>query len=565
VLRRAAGDDAIVTHGQQVTLSPSAAALDVDAFEAAYNGRDYAAASDLVLGEFLEGFTIPGASGFEDWVSAERRRWTARGVAALCARAGTLMGQGRLGEAMDAAERALRLDPVSEAGADAMLRVLVLRGERASALDRFQRYAALLQERVGAAPSAPVLALVERIRRERVRPEPAAVVERVQAGRPCPPLIGRARELEALLAVWQTVRSTGAPGVAILIGEQGSGKTRLAEELCARARLDGAAVCGVRAVASDQSASGSGLLGLAAGMVQLGAVAGASPQAVAALSAKVPAWAERFPSVRLDQGAAPLSVPAAMLDVLRAAAGDGAIVLWLDDAHFLDPETLGFLEALPRDAADLPVLLVAGLLPHAARDELDRLRARIGREVEGVAVTVGAFGPEQLRALAAWALPAYGPTELERISRRLALDSAGLPLLAVELLDAVAAGLELGGEGGAWPQPFRTLDHTLPGDLPDSITAAVRVSYRRLSPVAQKALAALAVLGDRVQPGDLALALGHPPAEVLNALDELEWARWVVAEPRGYGFTARVVRDIVGRDLITPGQRRRLQESAGNA
>ncbi len=565
VLRRAGGDDAIVTRGEQVTLTPQAAVLDVDAFDAAYGAGDHATAAGMVLGEFLEGFAIPGASGFEDWVSAERRHWTARAVDALGSHARTLMARGRLGEALDAAERALRLDPVSETGIEALLRALVLRGERASALDRFQRYQALLTERIGAAPSAAVVALVERIRRERTRPARLAAPEPSPAGRPRPPLIGRAVELEALLAEWQQVRAARAPRVAILLGESGSGKTRLADELCARARLDGGAVCGVRAVASDRAEPGSGLLGLAAGLAEVGAVAGASPGAIAALAARLPAWAERFPSVRLPEGATAPRLPAALLDVLRAVTGDSAIVLWVDDAYLLDPDTLGFVEALPRDAAGLPVFLLAGLLPYPPRDELDRLRARIGREVQGVTVTVGAFGPDQLRALAAWALPAYQTAELERISRRLALDSAGLPLLAVELLDAVAAGLELGGEGGAWPQPFRTLDHTLPGDLPDSITAAVRVSYRRLSNAAQKVLAALAVLGDRVQPGDLALALGQPTAEVIDALDELEWARWVVAEPRGYGFTARVVRDIVGRDLITPGQRRRLQQAAGDA
>ena len=49
------------------------------------------------------------------------------------------------------------------------------------------------------------------------------------------------------------------------------------------------------------------------------------------------------------------------------------------------------------------------------------------------------------------------------------------------------------------------------------------------------------------------------PEAVVSALDELEWSRWLVAEPRGYTFMARVVRDVIARDMLTPGQRKRIE------
>ena len=52
-------------------------------------------------------------------------------------------------------------------------------------------------------------------------------------------------------------------------------------------------------------------------------------------------------------------------------------------------------------------------------------------------------------------------------------------------------------------------------------------------------------------------------ATLLPALDELEWQRWLAAEPRGYAFVARVVRNVVARDMLTPGQRQRIQAAAG--
>jgi len=54
-----------------------------------------------------------------------------------------------------------------------------------------------------------------------------------------------------------------------------------------------------------------------------------------------------------------------------------------------------------------------------------------------------------------------------------------------------------------------------------------------------------------------------PMPDVLAALDELEWTRWLVAESRGYAFVARVISDIVAADMLTPGQRQRLLEAAG--
>jgi hypothetical protein len=89
------------------------------------------------------------------------------------------------------------------------------------------------------------------------------------------------------------------------------------------------------------------------------------------------------------------------------------------------------------------------------------------------------------------------------------------------------------------------------------------VSYRRLSAVAQELLAAASVLGDRTTERELAMTTQHPPETVNAALDELEWRGWMVAEPRGYGFRARLLRAVIERDMLTPGQRRRIRERAG--
>jgi len=72
------------------------------------------------------------------------------------------------------------------------------------------------------------------------------------------------------------------------------------------------------------------------------------------------------------------------------------------------------------------------------------------------------------------------------------------------------------------------------------------------------------VLGDRISLDLLARVLGSPSNEVAKALDELEWHRWLVYDPRGYTFVARIVRQVIAQDMLTPGQRQRVLEAAGS-
>jgi hypothetical protein len=124
-------------------------------------------------------------------------------------------------------------------------------------------------------------------------------------------------------------------------------------------------------------------------------------------------------------------------------------------------------------------------------------------------------------------------------------------------------GLDLGTVSGAWPKPLHTLSQTLPGDLPGAVVAAIRVGFRRLSEPAQRALAVTAVLGER---GDAAtIGRGaHLSGEALSAaLDELEWQRWLAADAQGYRFLARIVKEVVARDMVSPGQRQRILADTG--
>jgi len=548
-LRSHAGDG-VESDGTHVGLSDRAVALDVEQLEACAAARDYEAAARVIAGLFLEGFSIPGASGFDDWMTAERTHWQRRSVAVLECLSTQLLARGDLVGAEDAARRAEQLDEHSDVAVRARMRALALAGDRGQALKVFTAFADRLRRDLSAEPDAETRALADRIRQGRRwrTPETAGAAPTGPESRRAP-LVGRHAELERLVATWAACRA-GRLGVAIVEGDGGTGKTRLAEELAERARLDGAVIAAVRAVEADQRDAWSGVLGIArAGLLDAPGIAAASPAALAGL-----------------RGGAPLEAPArAFSEALRAVADEQPVVVVVDDAHWLDRESLLALGATARDLTRSRVLLLFTAAPHSRREELDQVRAHLGRELAGTTVKLGALGGDALRALARWGAPSYDAVQLERLARRIVADSAGIPLLAVELLNAVALGLDLQTVRGVWPQPFRTLQQTFPGDLPDVITAAVRVNFHRLSSDAQGVLRAAAVLDGRVPAALLGRASGVGGDALDAALDELEWQRWLAAEGRGYGFVARIVRDVVDRDMVVPGQRRRILDAAGRS
>jgi predicted ATPase len=256
-----------------------------------------------------------------------------------------------------------------------------------------------------------------------------------------------------------------------------------------------------------------------------------------------------------------LEVVAALSEILRAASAEQPLLLVCDDAQWLDPASHAALETLPRNLAHAPILFFITLTGEPAPPALAELQSRVGRDLPGLLLRLEPFDGPALGALVRWALPSYSAEETERLSRRIALDSAGNPLLAIEICHAVAHGLDLGVTSGAWPRPLRTLDQTMPGDLPDTIVAAIRVGFNCLTADGRAALGAAAILGERVSARRIGAATRLAGAALDAALDELEWRRWLVAEPRGYSFVARIVRDVVERDMVTPGQKQRLLDA----
>lgn len=555
VLRRVLGEARVRADVDQVALEPGAVTLDCDEFSARCIAADWAGAAALVQGEFLEGLAVPDANEFESWVAAERIAWRARGVEALTRWAEASLAAGAAEDARAATLRALALDPTAESAARVAMRALALAGDRAAALDIGARVAAALRERLGAELAPETQRLMNRVREARVGRRVAAAPS---GTRPRPPLVGREDARARLDASWRRV-ATGSGELILIEGEPGEGKTRLVDELLDRARLEDATVAACRAVPSDAATVWSGLAGLlAGGLTAAPGLAGAPPASLAALGALDPELGTRFPAT----GGA-LDPSGAFAAAARAAAEELPVLLAIDDAQHLDEATANALPRLARDLRERRVLIVLCVAAGGSRlDWVEELRAHLGRELRGDVIRLERLDAGALATLARWWLPRYDEEEIARITRRLERDTAGVPLLATAVLEAVADGFRLSPESPAWPGERRTLVDTLPGDLPPAVIGAVCLQFRQLPDGAQRVLGAAAALDERMDALSLVRATGLAGGDVDEALDRLEWDRWLASDARGYAFAAPIVRAILLQEMVAPGQVRRYRAAA---
>src|SRR6476661_8448304 len=207
-LRKAVGDDALITSRTAVGLRPEAITVDLADAQRAAAAGDAAAAAALCRGELLPGYA-------EDWAETARRRQRAELAETLAARSAAAERDGDAAGAARWSRLRCELDPLNETAHADLIRQLAAAGDRAAAL--------VAGRGPGAAPS----------------PAGAATVLGSSGAFGSRPLYGRAAELRTLMAAWTAARA-GHGRVVLITGEAGIGKTRLVAELARRAENAGA-------------------------------------------------------------------------------------------------------------------------------------------------------------------------------------------------------------------------------------------------------------------------------------------------------------------------------------
>jgi len=169
---------------------------------------------------------------------------------ALARLAALLETQREYAEAIRHLQRLLQEEPTDEESCRGLMRLMAVMGDRAGALRVYRDHAATLRRELGIEPSGDTRRAHQVLLRNEAATDeraPASADARADVG---PPLVGRDREWQALLAAWRGA-AAGKPGFALLTGEAGIGKSRLSEELMGWARSQGASVAATRSYATE--------------------------------------------------------------------------------------------------------------------------------------------------------------------------------------------------------------------------------------------------------------------------------------------------------------------------
>ena len=114
----------------------------------------------------------------EDWVTVERERMRHLELQVLDDRVASLVGSGRVVEALDTALRAIRLEPLRESSHRAIITIFLTSGNRSAALAHYHGLVELLRDELGLGPAPDTTALVQPFLSSRVRSP-----HRVRSGR----------------------------------------------------------------------------------------------------------------------------------------------------------------------------------------------------------------------------------------------------------------------------------------------------------------------------------------------------------------------------------------------
>ncbi len=499
--------------------------------------------------DLCQGPLLP--SCYDDWIAPVRERLARRCEEAVAALVGLLEEQREYASAVSRVRHWLQHDPVDEEAYRWLMRLLALLGDRVAALQAYRQCADTLRRELGASPSAPTVHLYERIRDTEPRPEaPSGGRE----GTPAPPaLVGRQAEWSTLREAWErAVR--GRAGFALVTGEAGIGKSRLAEELLTWVGRQGVATAKTRSYAAE------GRLSLAPVSEWL-----RSDALTPHLARLEDVWrvevARILPELLTARPNLPRPVPTTEFgDRLRffeglaraVLAAPPPLLLLIDDLQWCDRETLEWLHFLSRFDPEAP-LLVLGTARSEELDAAHPLPALLRQLRSASPLAEIALEPLDAAETAALAAQVGGRVFDADAATRLYRETEGNPLFVVETVRA-----ESGGEA-----PPGVPEEGIAG-LPPRVHAVIAGRLAQLSDQARETVATAAVIGRAFDLEVLVRLVGDEEV-VARALDEL-WRKRIVREqgPNAYDFTHDKLRDVAYGETSAP-QRRHLHRRVAEA
>jgi DNA-binding SARP family transcriptional activator len=564
LLRRALGDARLLRReGPGYVLTAARRLLDVHRFEDQVTEARATLAADpaRALAHLETGLAewhgpVLAEVADEDWARPAAVRWDELRLEALEARFDALLALGRHAEAVPELERMVDEHALREGFARRLMVALYRTGRQADALRAYARTRSVLADELGLDPTPELVDLQTAILNhdpDLAAPAstwtpPPAAVERAEAA-PAPPgpspvplpgpalraargeFVGRDAQLDALRRLWRTT-SDGSSHLALLHGEPGAGKSRLAAEFAAEVHAVGAVVLWGRATAE--------------------AIVPFEPMVEAVRTVLRAVSNEARRRVVAERGLLALLLPdlEQLVPEAKAERPDPSV------ERYLLFETVA--ELLRSESAVHPLLIVLDDLQWADAPSLKMIEHVLRHELPG-----------RVMVLATVRVPSDDPTpELDRVASALSRDGL-LTRLGVDALEtatvaellrraghdeAQAAELHAATGGNAFflTELIRHAEGDVGDELPESIRAMIGLRLDRLDPRVVQVLNLAAVAGSAATLPVLVDASGLEGDDLLDATDVAVAAGLLVEDGAGrlnvpHALIGQAIRARLGR------------------
>jgi DNA-binding SARP family transcriptional activator len=416
------------------------------------------AALAIDVPRFLTGLAIRNCQAFEEWADEKRTELLTRYASLLASAAREAMARQAWPEARQLAERWHRLDVLADEPIALLVEAQYLGGDRSGSLATYARHVARLSADVGRAPGRALAALATRIEQTAAPRSTKRANEKWYEHAPSfeASLVGRGGEWESLKRTWEGVGAEGSR-VALIEGEPGVGKTRLADDFLRWVTSRGGLVLRGRGYGARGGAPYGAIIEALRGTLDAPGLAGVDAEWLAEVARVLPELRRRFSALPDVSASAPADgwrLFEGVAQVLMALAEDRPLAVMIDDLQWCDADSCGLLHFLVRRLAESRVLWCATFtVGEVERDAPAARLSRALRAMRGAAhVTLAPLSPEDVWQLVRELGKADSPTTGQRLAARIYDVTAGNPFYVIELLKTLFAQdiLTVDPETKAW-------------------------------------------------------------------------------------------------------------------
>jgi len=519
---------------------------------------------------FLAGFSIRHAPQFDEWAAETRRGLLRQYHQALGSIAREAMGQWRWRDAVEAADRWLASEPLSDEAVRLAIEARYLAGDRGGALARFLDYKTVFKRETGCDPSRTLLSLVRRVEADASPVTSRPITDEWYARAPSfeSSLIGREDEWNALLKSWKAVRK-GAAKIVLLEGEPGVGKSRLAEEFVRWVVADGGTVLRGHGYDVSGGIPYEPVVEVLRDALGAPGLAGTAPEWLTEAARLFPEIRTRFPA--LPEPVVPVDTAEGwrlyegVAQMVLSLTAERPVVISLDNLQWCDGDSCNLLRFLIRRSERAAILWIATVSPGEL--ERDAPAARLCRVLRAQAhagvIQLGPLTEEQLWRMIREMGHVSTPTGARRFANRVFGVTAGNPFYVIELLKTMFAQglLAVDEESGEWT----TSTGALPDEgreLPISQTVHDVIAERieRLPDQLSEVLTTIAVAGGGCRTEVLSHVHGISRLHAAGVGDALVDRRLAIEEGAVYRCAHPVIAQVV-REGLSSSRRREIHRT----